>query len=306
MGGPNAALRRDMEAKGIDLALSLQILEDYNAGLYDGVKPVRAKGVPAIDGHSVVAMNDKTEYALPEAEAEARLAGLGLPTPDTARRVPAAGGGGRDLVFPRAALVELGERLYTRTAYGVLNGGSATSYADRKKNLAFGAEAFEALATGFETLAPLCKDRPKGLTPAYLNPDGSPGASFLALKMRARLVALERCRKRYGADFGKTGPSGAGEGANAGEGGEFLPLFQMASVGNRAELEESYASYEKDPLLGPLAARLGVAPCSFRTGVQPMISAYTHSEEGRPKRLFDRAYGAADTAIALPGGHGQC
>ncbi len=304
MDAPNPALRRDMESKGIDVALSLRILEDFNAGLYDGVKPVRATGVPAIDGRSVVAMDERTAYALPEAEAEARLAELGLPLPAAVRRAPAADGAGRELVFPRAALVELGERLYTRTAYGVLNGGSATSYADRKKNLAFGAAAFEALAPGFEALAPLCKDRPKGLTPAYLNPDGSPGASFLALKMRARLVALERCRKRYGEDFGKAG----GPGAEAGPGadGEFLPLFQMASVGNRDELEEAYASYESDPLLGPLAARLGVAACSFRTGIQPMISAYTHSEEGRPKRLFDRAYGAADTAIALPGGHGQC
>ena len=86
------------------------------------------------------------------------------------------------------------EALLGRTAYGVLNGGSATSYADSKKNLAFGQGVFDALAPSYKRLAPLCKDRPKGLTPAYLEPDGSPGASFLLLKMRARLVAALRAR----------------------------------------------------------------------------------------------------------------
>jgi hypothetical protein len=37
-----------------------------------------------------------------------------------------------------------------------------------------------------------------------------------------------------------------------------------------------------------------------------MIAAYTHSSEGRPKRVFDRAHGKPDSALALPGGHGQC
>ena len=37
-----------------------------------------------------------------------------------------------------------------------------------------------------------------------------------------------------------------------------------------------------------------------------MIAAYTHSAEGRPKRVFDRSHGRPDSAIALPGGHGQC
>jgi hypothetical protein len=36
-----------------------------------------------------------------------------------------------------------------------------------------------------------------------------------------------------------------------------------------------------------------------------MIAAFSHSSEGRPKRVFDRAWGKADSAIALPGGHGQ-
>ena len=50
----SSALKRDMEAKGIDVALSKAILEDFNAGLYDAIQPVRAAGVPSIDGSTVV------------------------------------------------------------------------------------------------------------------------------------------------------------------------------------------------------------------------------------------------------------
>ena len=277
------ALRADMESKGIDVGLSLSILDDLNAGLYDGIAPVKATGVPRIDGESVIAMSGDAGYGADEGEARARLEGLGLPLPASVRRE-----GGR-LAFPRTALAELGERLLPRTAWGVLNGGSATSYADLKKNQAFGEETFAALRTSFESLAPACRDRPKGLTPAYVNADGSAGASFLLLKARARIVAAASYIAKYGRPEG-----------------DFLPLFQMSSVGNDAELREAYAGYAQSPLLEPLARETGLAACSFETGIQPLIAAFTHSGEGRPKRIFDHAHGRPDTAIALPGGHGQC
>jgi hypothetical protein len=281
------ALRRDMEAKGVDAALTLSILDDYNAGLYDGVRPVRASGVPAVDGASVVEIGADLSFAVPAAAARERLATLGLGLPPLAPSPAIASGG--ELVFPRAALEEIGLALLPRTAYGILNGGSATSYADRKKNLAFGDDVFESLKPDFERLAPVCRDRPKGITPAFVNPDGSPGPSFLALKMRARLLASIAYRARFG-DPGRP----------------VLPLFQMSSVGNDAPLAAAYAAYADDPLLAIPAARSGEAPCDVATGVQPMIAAYTHSGEGRPKRVFDRAYGRSDSVVALPGGHGQC
>jgi hypothetical protein len=278
------ALRADMEAKGVDVALSLSILEDLNSGLYDEVKPVKARGVPAVDGQSVIAVQEGIEIAIDTGEATSRLAALGLALPAGARAE------GPKTAFPREALAEIGERLYPVTAYGVLNGGSATSYADSKKNMAFGAEAFDALKPAFDALAPECKDRSKGLTPAYVNPDGSLGASFLLLKARARLIAA----RAYLAKYGKPAT------------GDMLPLFQMSSVGNDAELAKAYKAYAGSPFLAPLAAETGLEPAAFETGIQPLISAYTHSEEGRPKRVFDRAFGKPDSAIALPGGHGQC
>lgn len=277
------ALRADMESKGIDVDLSLSILDDINAGLYDGMAPVRASGVPRIDGESVISMSAAPGYRVREDAARARLEALGLPLPASAGRE------GADLAFPRPALAEIGERLLPRTAWGVLNGGSATSYADLKKNKAFGEETFEALRPSFEALAPACKDRPKGLTPAYVNADGSAGASFLLLKARARLVAAQS----YIAKYGRPGP-------------DFLPLFQMSSVGNDAELRAAYEDYARSPFLEALSESTGLAACGFETGVQPLVAAFTHSLEGRPKRIFDRAHGRPDTAIALPGGHGQC
>ena len=300
-------LLADMESKGIDAGLTLSILDDYNVGLYDSVGSVAAAGVPAIDGSSVVAMGPGAVYRVPASEARERLEELGLALP--ASGVAAASGaaapgaaasgaaGGEELVFSRAALEEIGRALLGRTAYGVLNGGSATSYADSKKNLAFGREVFSALEPAFAALAPLCRDRPKGLTPAYLNPDGSPGESFLVLKMRSRLVAAARL-----GTAARLGEAAAGGTPAA----PFLPLFQMTSVGNDAEIARAYAAYREHPFLAPLARRLGLDPVEWRTGVQPMLAAYTHSSEGRPKRVFDRAQGKSDSALALPGGHGQC
>ncbi len=181
--GPGAALLADMKAKGIDAGLSLSILDDYNAGLYDSSGPVVATGVPAVDGRSVVSLSAPAgrgpgapagfSYAVPARAARERLDELGIPLPPSARD------GKKDtLAFDTQALERIGEALLGRTAFGVLNGGSATSYADSKKNLAFGQGVFDALAPSYERLAPLCKDEPKGLTPAYLEPDGSPGSEL--------------------------------------------------------------------------------------------------------------------------------
>ncbi|HKJ84796.1 MAG TPA: UTP--glucose-1-phosphate uridylyltransferase, partial [Spirochaetia bacterium] len=41
------------------------------------------------------------------------------------------------------------------------------------------------------------------------------------------------------------------------------------------------------------------------SAVQPLISAYTHSDDGRPKRVFSEAWGKEDETLPLPGGHGQ-
>src|SRR5512136_519566 len=119
------ALREDMRAKLIDSELTLSILADYNSGLYDGVEGVRATGVPRIDGRDTLSL-DCAKGAVLEIdgrEARERLGVLGLELPASVGE----GARGR-LCFGRTSLEEIGRRLLGRTAFGVLNGGSATSY----------------------------------------------------------------------------------------------------------------------------------------------------------------------------------
>lgn len=285
-----AAISADMAARGIDESLTLAILEDWNSGRYSHSKPIIPEGVPAIDGISVIALGAARkgvalEYRVNESDALARLEGHGIALPCSTVRAP-----GGVLVFDETALEAVGRRLLRRTAFGVLNGGSATSYADGKKNLAFGEDVAAALENDFASLSPLCRDRPKGLTPAYVNPDGSPGASFLALKMRARLVAA----RSQAADMR--------DGTDA----DFMPLFQMSSSGNDAELAAAYTALATDPFLAGISRISGIAAASWETGVQPMIAAFTHSGEGEPRQVFSRAYGESCRTLPLPGGHGQC
>lgn len=278
------ALIEDMKAKGIDIDLSLEILEDFNNGNFDSVGQIRADGVPVVDGQTVIDLRPGAEperaiFSCPTREASRRLEELGCDYPLETK--PLTG-------FTRQSLTEIGVKLLPKTAFGVLNGGSATSYADTKKNKSLDHDAFILLQGDFERFAPQLRDLPKGMTPAYFNPDGSAGASFLELKMRSRLLLTKSCKV--------AGPDGL----------PALPLYQMTSTSTDPALASYYPSLAESPYLSTLARSLGIDPTSWMTGVQPLISAYTHSSEGRPKRLFDKAYGRANSSLPLPGGHGQC
>jgi len=276
------ALSRDMAAKGIDIDLTLSILENMNAGLYDGAAAVEVAGVPPVDGTSIVPAGAGMRYTVDHDAAAARLALLGLAMP------AGAVVHGSTVTLDRQALVDLGERLYAHTAWGVLNGGSATSYADTKKNRSLGAGVFEAVEPWFNLLAPLCQGRPKGVTPAYINPDGSPGASFIMLKMRAALLRASRYVERFGQPDRPV-----------------LPFFQMTSDATDLPLAAAYADYANDDWIAPLIAATGTDPTHPRSAKQPLVSAFTHASDGRPHGIFDRAYGRPHSALALPGGHGQ-
>lgn len=270
----------DMERKGIDIGLTLEMLRLCNDGLSERAGPASVKGVPAIDGSAVIdARNhdrDRILLSIDPDLAERNLSGLGI-TPGTGADFGRLKSG-----FSARELENIGRSLLPLTAYGVLNGGSATSYADPVRNRSLGEAVSEVLAADFARLAPDCLDKPKGITPAFINPDGSPGPSFLELKMRARLLMA------------------------AGNGRPFMPLFQMASSGNASQLEDAYREMAESPLLAPLARRTGIEAASWSTGIQPMIAAFTHSREGAPRRVFGKAGGMPDSTLPLPGGHGQC
>jgi hypothetical protein len=298
-------LHEDMRNKGIDIPLSLELLSIVNAA--EDKKPALSKAgryarVPSIDGETVIDLRRAeagraTVYSCLKEDAVARLDALGIDLPETVHA--SIGTNGSCIAnFSPGDLMTIGTQLFDRTAYGVLNGGSATSYADSKKNLEFGGEAYAALTPWFSKLAPLCRDIPKGMAPAYVNPDGTPGASFLELKMRARLLMAQSHGKKRFTLKPLTHSTEKNEG--------FLPLFQMTSSMNDAILSAYYSDISKGSFLSTISTQAGIHPSRWIGGIQPLICAYTHSCEGKPRRIFDRAFGNLNSAIPLPGGHGQC
>ncbi len=280
----NDGLIRDMQAKQIDVDLALTILANYNRGAYDSVEPIRPQGIPGIDGKRVIDLTSGVTVRVPSHATRERL--------DTfaARLRPASYGrtDGGTTDFDAAALHSLGTDLLPTVAYGVLNGGSATSYADTKKNRSFNEQLFQVVRPVFDELADACRGRAKGLTPAFLNEDGSPGPSFLELKMRALLIAALQWQEIHGSEH-VDGPV----------------MFQMTSVSNDGEVADAYRSYRESPILAPLLEATGLTVTDVATGVQPLVSAYTHSKYGRPKNVFSHAHGRPNNALPLPGGHGQ-
>src|SRR6056297_1039893 len=194
------AVVRNMEEKNINVGLTSRILRNYNAGKYDNIEPVQVKDIPRIDGEQVVDMTGDVTLRLHRETAEARVGGLlghGHETTDFGRA------DGDELVFGKTELTALGMRLLPRVAYGVLNGGSATSYADYKKNAKLDESLLDLLGAEFQQLAGISRGRAKGITPAFLQPDGTPGPSFLELKMRSLLILALQYELRAGDDASK-------------------------------------------------------------------------------------------------------
>ena len=309
------ALVADMKDKNIDIGLSLQVLETLNRSLAAGKANPGIRALPAQDDTRIVHLEDTESGGtgplifVDYGEAAARLArfGLMLPKePGEPRNTSKKG----DRGFTRSQLSAIGKALLPYTAYGILNGGSATSYADEKKNRGIGQGAFEAVKDQFERLAPACRGRPKGSAPAFINPDGSPGPSFLELKMRHRLLAA----KEYYRPGGIAGGQEVSRGLRVRIPKEhvrvpkerFLPLYQMTSHATHECLTADYRRVEESDFIRPLSATLCMEPATWESGIQPLICAYTHSSEGSPRRVFDRAFGRENASLPLPGGHGQC
>jgi hypothetical protein len=271
-------LQRILERAGIDVE-STKILLDLANG--PGAAPAKAESELTIEGPGSPGVLTEAEAGAFHADAaaiRARLAELGLEPP---LGLPARG----PAQLSKEALHDLGVRLYARTAFGVLNGGSATSYGDAKRNDSMSPELFSLFRPDFEEKARSVRGQPKGLAPAFFNPDGSPGPSFLEMKFRG---IAERVAEFESSGCKSPRPP--------------LPFFQMTSQANDAELREAAAQLA-DSVASGRAARS--KPIPVMTGTQRMVAALTHRDEGLPRRVFDRAYGKEGCVLPLPGGHGQ-
>lgn len=289
-------IRRNMESKNIDADLSLDILARFNRGEFDHFQPIQVNDIPSVDGSAVVDFTGNPSLTLTQSQAKAKLHGL---LPSEIVDLVGAGIGERDgaqVTLCAGDLRTIGLCLMPRVAYGVLNGGSATSYADTKKNTAFSEELITLLQAEFDELAAISRGHAKGLTPAFVQPDGTFGPSFLQLKMRGLLITAMKSR----ALLDRYAPGSVGHLPES-----LLPFFEMTSIQTNEELRSAYMEYPSDASLADLIALTGLDPTDPEGAVQPMIAAYTHGDEGRPKRVFSRAYGRENETLPLPGGHGQ-
>jgi hypothetical protein len=279
------ALVADLRAKGADLERTLQVLALLDAECAGpGSAAHRIVNLPSGNDSRISERTGSREFRIKTREVNPRFAELSLPIPfaDVARI------DGEDALFSEAALYRIGVLLYPKVAYGVLNGGSATTYIDAKKNRELDPEAFEELCPQFERAAEASRDTPKGATSAYFEADGEPGPSFLLLKMRSLLLRALEYRTLTGDE--KT---------------PLLPFFQMTSLSTDEPLRDAYRAYRHDPLIAALIERTDTDPTAALGAVQPLLAALTHVSDGLPRRIFDKAFGQNDSGLALPGGHGE-
>ncbi len=286
-------LLADCREKGIDIDHSLEILDFVNARSQASKTDSTDKGcaaapeLPAPEDPRIVSAEGDRSLVISASRAREAFGEFALPPAllERARPAPASSG---SVVFDEELLREIGRRLYPRAAFGVLNGGSATSYADTKKNRAVDEAAFDAVKDDFERLAARFRGQPKGITPAYFNEDGSDGPSFLELKFRALLIEAAACRALEDA------PSA-----------DILPVFQMSSDGTREALAETYRTYRNSPYLKDLIERTACDPTKVLDATQPLLAALSPAKEDGTRGIFDRAWGREHSALPLPGGHGE-
>ncbi|RKX79221.1 MAG: hypothetical protein DRP87_03825 [Spirochaetes bacterium] len=291
-------LEREIEEKKINAEETLKILSNYNKGAYDHIKPIKATGIPGIDGKTIMDIRGDFKWEIGREEALSNMEKLGI-TADLARFGEKKGD---KLLFSREGLEQIGILLYPYLSYGILNGGSATSFIDIKKNRSISPELFEILKDYFEEISGLYKGKAKGITPAFINPERSPGPSFMELKMRSLLIEALKFEQKLSGD---TVAGNLKFDYTDGDLKPLYPLFQMTSIYNDEQIRRACEEYRNSEMLAPLIEVTGLDITRAETGVQPVIAAFTHSSEGKPKTLFTRAYGKEGELLPLPGGHGR-
>lgn len=260
-----------MIESGVDIDLALSILNNYNDGLIGRTAPVIPKAVPLIDGDQILDLRNPVEFTFTDRQ----LSAFRQRFPQQASVLKP---GERSIGIEK--LKKIGISLFSYYSYGFLNGGSATSYADTKKNKGFNPDLFDLYEETFNRMASLAKGQPKGVTAAFIQPDGSPGPSYMELKLRSLLIYSEKSSSK-------------------------IPFFQMTSVSNNDSVQSALAQYSNSPWLKALAKKLDHPIWKGLSGIQPMICAYSHSREGDKKNIFRGSDPEKAVIIPLPGGHGQ-
>jgi UDP-N-acetylglucosamine pyrophosphorylase len=266
----------------IDFELGKKILAAVNASRNLDVKTLDADILPHPDGKDIFILRSNMKFPISRAQTEKMLDKFGIPH-SSIDDVPCTDG---TCHFTYDTLHRLGLHLIPYLSYGILNGGMATSYCDVKNNSKFNSDLFAQAEADFGKMAQLCKGQPKGITPAYINPDGSPGYEFIELKMRSVLRHIQQSQALTGKP--------ASEYQHA--------IFQMTSENTDARLAAKYKEYKNSPILKDLITRTGVDVTEPESAIQPLIPAFTPTSAGYPLSFFKDRDG---NYYGLPGGHGQ-
>ncbi|QMU99586.1 UTP--glucose-1-phosphate uridylyltransferase [Borrelia sp. A-FGy1] len=187
-------------------------------------------------------------------------------------------------IFTGDELESLGLALYPYLSFGILNGGSATSYVDILKNSDFNKELYLLYESKILEAKRAFKDLPKGITPAYLNKDGSYGFSFLELKIRHLLKLSKRYMDIYGVSLK---PS----------------IFQMTSFKTDAFISKFLDNIFYEDLVKSLNYSF-LKKEDILTAIQPLVYCYRKLDNGQYV-YFDYEMNGEKIILALPAGHGQ-
>ena len=275
-----------MKSKNVDIDLALSIIDRLNRNEYSD-EPVSVGSIPTPEDSAIVDCSGEISFSVKKSRAIAVLRNLGVAIN------PADFGhiAGKELFFDNNGLKNLGIQLATLLSYGVLNGGSATSYADTVKNRAFSPALYDFYQELFNNFSDSLVGMPKGLTPAFIQPDGTAGPAFMELKMRGLLSGgLREPERAKLSGLKHLVP--------------YLPIFQMTSMSNDSQIASAYLKYRDSTLLAGLNGTGTGDVTVAETAVQPLITAYRKSEEGWA--VFSDAFGEQHSVLPLPGGHGQC
>ncbi len=276
-----AELKARFSELGADWELSKSILDRLNNGTLLS-PPVKVAEFPPLDGRQILDLRGDGPWTVPRAAAENALETL-FPGEKLKHLL---GGTGEEAVVDSSALQTLGLKLSQYTAFGVLNGGMATSYADTKKNQSLGNELFAVYKNDLEKMAAIAQGQPKGVTPAFLQQDGTPGPSYLELKLRA-LCQINLAARAAGCQ----GPG--------------LQLFQMTSPSTDAVLRKALTDYAQSPALSGLLEYAPRLPADSPSAKQALVSAFTSAKDGTPRQFFTVKKNGKEQPYVLPGGHGQ-
>lgn len=196
---------------------------------------------------------------------------------------------GHTVRWDNKLLERVGRALYPVCAYGLLNGGSATSYIDQLHNHRFSPPLFQQWKERFDDAHAKYAHLPKALCPALYNYDGTAGPTFMELHARHVTRASAACATP-------------------------IPLFQMTnSVSNADITRATQAAFGRHYPAAPKRASahyMDAAEERMLCVAQPLVATFAYRTgdtefpmDATPALFRERA---STLPYGLPGGHGQC